>query len=218
MHTAQTRTTRQGIMSETRRHRRSLLVQDSYVPPPSQFGSGGFRSFTGTAVLDREPELEAQEVFDQLEPVVRDETEQWFDEPYLTPAVAAGDVEQPVSDPSFDELIWGHGEDGAQIEVQSDRIPRRLSHRDYSQQHRTLATASLVVSLAGIVTGVGFLVGAVMGHVALGRIGRAGWFRCNELAESRARNAVRIGYMGMTVLLCAAILGAAWVMIKGAAS
>ncbi|MGY4541341.1 hypothetical protein ACVWY0_001250 [Arthrobacter sp. UYNi723] len=193
-------------MSETRRHRRSMLVQDSYIPPPSQFGGGGFRSFTSTAVLDREPELEAapdQEVFDQLAPVVQDA-------PELAPAVTEEDVEEPAIEPTFDELIWGHNDAGAQVEVQSDIIPRRLSPGDSSQQHGTLATASLVVSLAGIVTGVGFVAGAVMGHVALSQIGRAGWFRSDELAARRARNAVSIGYIGMAVLFIAGILGAAY--------
>ncbi|MET3172717.1 UNVERIFIED_ORG: hypothetical protein ABIB52_000545 [Arthrobacter sp. UYCu721] len=201
-------------MSETRRHRRSLLVQDSYIPPPSQFGGGGFRSFASTAVLDREPELEAapdQEVFDQLAPVVQDA-------PNLAPAVAEEDVEEPVIEPSFDELIWGHNEAGDQVEIQSDRIPRRLSPRESSQQHGELATVSLVVSLAGIVTGVGFVAGTVMGHVALIRIGRAGWFRSDELAARRARNAVSVGYIGMTALLCAGILVSAWLLVKGATS
>lgn len=43
-------------MPETRRHRKSLPVQDSYIPPPSQFNRGGFKAFASTELLDREPE------------------------------------------------------------------------------------------------------------------------------------------------------------------
>jgi hypothetical protein len=42
-------------MSETRRYRRILLGRDSYTPPPSQFGGGGFKAAAGVLETEDKP-------------------------------------------------------------------------------------------------------------------------------------------------------------------
>lgn len=104
----------------------------------------------------------------------------------------------------FDEVVRGLDPEGVS----------ELPQLDLEPEYGRLATASLVVSLSGIVTGIGFLVGTVMGQVTLRRIGRAGWLERNEPARNRSRNAVMIGYTGMAVLATAALLAAGWWLMQ----
>ncbi|MFJ2662617.1 hypothetical protein [Arthrobacter koreensis] len=103
----------------------------------------------------------------------------------------------------FDDVILGAGDDD------EPRDPSDEWGRD-----QKLAKAAFIVSLLGIVTGAGFLVGAVMGHVVLRRLGRCGWFSCNQEAERRARNAVMVGHTGMALLVSAFVLAGAWWLVQ----
>lgn len=111
---------------------------------------------------------------------------------------------RPVNWREFDEIVRGLDPEGVS----------ELPQRDLEPEYGRLATAALVVSLSGIVTGIGFLAGTVMGQVTLRRIGRAGWLERNEPARTRARNAVMIGYTGMAVLATAALLAAGWWLMQ----
>lgn len=111
-------------MPETRRHKKSLPVQDSYIPPPSQFNRGGFKAFASTELLDREPEgliptseivevvalVELQELV-ELEKLKEDEHLEWFDDEDLAVQSSEELVEASFLDRSesarltFDEII-----------------------------------------------------------------------------------------------------------------
>lgn len=169
-------------------------MQQSYVPPPSRFGGHGFAALAaGTAPAET---TAADEGLLYTEP----ESE-----------VSAGeDSAEPVSGPRPARAVnW---RDFDQIVLGPDSGDLSLS--PVAEPYDRMARASLVISLLGIVTGAGFLVGAVMGQIALRRMGRAGWFECNEPARRRARNAVMIGCTGTAVLATAALLVAGWWLVQ----
>lgn len=215
-------------MTETRRHRRILLEDDGYVPPPSIFGNGGFAAFDSRSaasapdpapdpepasapahVPDPEPEqegLSVRELLEHIDPEPEELPDRTAslddDEPLWTPQAP------PEDRPSFNDVLLGRssGDPG------SDGDAGPLPQQD-SIGHDRLATASLAVSLSGFVTLIGFPAGVLMGHMALRRIGPAGWYHGTVKAERRARNAVMIGYLGLAVLAAVALLlAAAWLL------
>jgi hypothetical protein len=64
-----------------------------------------------------------------------------------------------------------------------------------------MALASMIVSLAGIVTAIGFPIGAVLGHVALKQVRESG-----EQGESYAKTGIIVGWIG-TGLMALCVLG-----------
>lgn len=58
----------------------------------------------------------------------------------------------------------------------------------------TLAVVSLVASLAGLLTGVGFLVGIICGHISLSQIKKTG-----EQGRGAALAGTIIGYVGIAI-------------------
>lgn len=170
-------------------------ARESFVPPPSQLGGLGFTAFADTAVLDHGAGS------------VQEEDDGWPDLPEESAEPVSGAAAPRLPRPAqsvnwrdFDDMVRGLDPDGTES----------LPPLDLEPEYGRLAAASLAVSLSGIVTGVGFLVGTVMGQVALHRIGRAGWFERNESARRQARNAVMIGCIGMAVLATGALLVTGW--------
>lgn len=178
-----------------------MAAPQSYTPPPSQFGSGGFRALNGTAVMEREAEtVEGQDSW------IFDESESAADEPATAEPRMVPQGPRParaVNWRGFDDVILG-SEDSDEPQEPSGEWRR----------DQKLAKASFIVSLLGMVTGVGFLAGALMGHLALRRLGRCGWFSCNQEAERQARNAVMVGHTGMALIVAAFVLAGAWWLIQ----
>lgn len=65
----------------------------------------------------------------------------------------------------------------------------------------TLAIISLVASLLGLATGIGFLVGIICGHIALGQIKKTG-----EQGRGLAVAGLIIGYIGIVLAIIGTIL------------
>ena len=65
----------------------------------------------------------------------------------------------------------------------------------------TLAIVSLVASLVGLFSGVGFLVGIICGHIALGQIKKTG-----EQGRGMAVAGLIIGYVGIVLAIILTIL------------
>lgn len=65
----------------------------------------------------------------------------------------------------------------------------------------TLAIVSLVASIIGLVSGIGFLVGIVCGHIALGQIKKTG-----EQGRGMAVAGLIIGYVGIVIAIILTIL------------
>lgn len=178
-----------------------MAAPQSYTPPPSQFGSGGFRALSSTAVLEREAETaegEGSWIFDESESTVDVAATA---EPLRIPQGPR--PARAVNWRGFDDVILGSEDSNESPE------PSGEWRRD-----QKLAKASFIVSLLGIVTGIGFLIGALMGHLALRRLGRCGWFSCNQEAERQARNAVMVGHTGMALIVAAVVLAGAWWLIQ----
>lgn len=73
----------------------------------------------------------------------------------------------------------------------------------------TLAIVSLIASLAGLITGLGFIVGIICGHIALSQIKKTG-----ENGRGMALAGTIIGYVGIAIsiiitIISFAVLGAA---------
>lgn len=190
---------------ETLTHKGIPPVRAAYTPPPSQFGEGGFTAFAGRDIP------EPVQVDDEVE----DGPDGWFFPQAEPPASevppATGEAAVPpwpqaprparaVNWRGFDELILGPDTDLV--------VPERRP------EFGTMATAALVISLSGMVTGLGFFVGIVLGQMTLRRIGRAGWFHSNEPARRRARNAVMVGYTGIAVVVAAILLAGVWWLVQ----
>jgi hypothetical protein len=62
-----------------------------------------------------------------------------------------------------------------------------------------MAVAAMVVALAGIVSGIGFPIGAILGHIALKQVRETG-----EQGESYAKAGIIVGWIGtgLVVLGC----------------
>ncbi len=65
----------------------------------------------------------------------------------------------------------------------------------------TLAIVSLVASLIGLVSGIGFLVGIICGHISLGQIKKTG-----EQGRGMAVAGLIIGYVGIVLSIIVTIL------------
>lgn len=65
----------------------------------------------------------------------------------------------------------------------------------------TLAIVSLVASLIGLVSGIGFLVGIICGHIAIGQIKKTG-----EQGRGMALAGLIIGYVGIVLSIILTIL------------
>lgn len=63
-----------------------------------------------------------------------------------------------------------------------------------------MALAAMITALAGIVSGIGFPIGAVLGHIALKRVRETG-----EEGESYAKTGIIVGWIGTGLLLLCAI-------------
>lgn len=189
-------------MSETYSPTGSVPVQESYIPPPSRFGGGGFSSVACTSVMDS----------------ANGEDPWLFGEPEQVTAAADSDREPaaepdrhgPALGPRPARAVNWRGFDDIVLGVDSAEVDQSPAAAPYDR----MATAALVVSLLGIVTGIGFVAGALTGQVALRRMSRAGWFECNEPARRRARNAVMIGCTGTALLVTGAILAAGWWFVQ----
>lgn len=59
-----------------------------------------------------------------------------------------------------------------------------------------LALASMIVALAGIVTAIGFPIGAILGHVALKQVRETG-----EQGESYAKTGIIVGWIGTGLMV-----------------
>lgn len=68
-------------------------------------------------------------------------------------------------------------------------------------KNNTLAVVSLVASLAGLVSGIGFLVGIICGHISLGQIKKTG-----EQGRGMAVAGLIIGYVGIVLSIIVAIV------------
>lgn len=81
-----------GAMVEPRRHRKDSPDQGSYVPPPSRFGSGGFKAFTDTAKIEstESPKTKGLSVVDVVEKI---EISEPPPEPVTFNALIQGDIE-----------------------------------------------------------------------------------------------------------------------------
>lgn len=188
-------------MSEVLSMTEGPSVQQVFVPPPSRFGRDGFAALAAGAGVDNGTASDDRWLFAEagdIEPLPAEAA------PQHTP------TEEPVSGPRPARAVnW---RDFDQIVLGPDSGDLSLS--PVAEPYERMARASLVISLLGVVTGVGFLVGAVMGQIALRRMGRAGWFECNEPARRRARNAVMVGCTGMAILAAAALLIAGWWLVQ----
>lgn len=67
-----------------------------------------------------------------------------------------------------------------------------------SQQRPTnsLALAAMICSIAGIVTGITFPIGAILGHVALRQVRERG-----DHGEGHARTAIIVGWIGTALFI-----------------
>jgi hypothetical protein len=63
-----------------------------------------------------------------------------------------------------------------------------------------MAIAAMVVALAGIVSGIGFPIGAILGHIALKQVRETG-----EQGESYAKAGIIVGWIGTALLVLCGI-------------
>jgi hypothetical protein len=64
-----------------------------------------------------------------------------------------------------------------------------------------MALASMIVALAGIISGIGFPIGAILGHIALKQVRETG-----EQGESYAKAGIIVGWIG-TALVALGCIG-----------
>jgi hypothetical protein len=119
-----------------------------------------------------------------------------FDELVQGPDVSLGDVAVDDLD-EFELAGWSDSDAPA---------PRSM--------HSKLATAALVVSISGFVTGVGFLVGYFMARSVLKQMGYTGWYVWNFTTRKRAHAAIVISGWGSALLLVAGVAVLLWWVIS----
>ncbi|MCI2957857.1 DUF4190 domain-containing protein [Agromyces atrinae] len=74
-------------------------------------------------------------------------------------------------------------------------------YRNAPGKTNTLAIVSIVASLVGLFTGIGFLVGLITGHISLSQIKKTG-----ELGRGMALAGTIIGWIGVALSILAVIL------------
>jgi hypothetical protein len=81
-------------------------------------------------------------------------------------------------------------------------LPKAPPLVEPSRPTNGLAVASMIVALAGLATGICFLIGVILGHVALDQIRRSG-----ERGESYAKTAITVGWIGTGLTVLVLIVG-----------
>lgn len=118
------------------------------------------------------------------------------------------------SDPAFTPAPADFGAATSATPPESPVVPQYVDEESripVPPKTNTLAVVSLIASLAGLLTGFGFLVGIICGHISLSQIKKTG-----EQGRGAALAGTIIGYVGIAVSVIIFIV--VFVMIGVAAS
>lgn len=158
----------------------------------------------------------------------------WFDEPdtELMVVVPEAVVIEPLPEnlvarmttaprerfPSFEGLITGVPDEVSENFIYPVELrignPGLLETPDYNPRN-TLALVAVIVAWLGFVTGIGFVIGIVLGHTALLRMKHAGYSRWQSRGERRAHTAVLVGYVGLGLIAAAVVFTVVWLLLGG---